>query len=264
MTLTHPAQAALQPFPRFPTLSFPFPRYADVLSSVYLGYALLWYSKKYPVEGDAVVLDHALRQVSHEAEKAFFGIFRNFPIRPVGWVMRMLTFPFGEGAYRPPDDSLIGATARQITTETGVRNRLSETVFVSSDPSDRVRQINDALPKCIAADKILSVCRKQKRNPTAEEQLALDEAEAMREKIIQVDAFKQLVHPHEDLVRGTQPDDPADASAGSSRGRRLQRVASFEDPELEPEQHSILRSGSDCHNDPHAPRGKDTSSALGW
>merc|ERR1712227_670592 len=109
-------------------------------------------------------------------QDAFFGIFANFPIRPVAWAMQAVTFPTGR-CYQPPSDKEMRATANLITTESGIRSILSETVFVSDDATDRVRQINDALPKC----------RKAKRDPTAEEQLLLDEAEAMRELIIQVD-----------------------------------------------------------------------------
>ena len=52
-------------------------------------------------------------------------------------------------------------------------------MFVSEALNDRVRQINDAFPKCIAADKILSKLRKEKRAATDTEQRVVDEAERL-------------------------------------------------------------------------------------
>eukprot|EP00941_MAST-03F_sp_MAST-3F-sp1_P001156 g1156.t1 len=238
-------------------------RYADILSNLYLGYSVLWYAKKNPVEETSTIVDYSMTQLLHETEEAFFGIFRNFPIRPIGWLMQLLTFPFGKGAYHVPNDSMVRATSKLITTETQIRSLLTHSVFVSNNPSERVRQIHDALPKCIAADKILSKLRKEKRDATPEEQIIVDEAEELREKIIQVDAFESLIHPHEELVRGTEPivDD------GRKKGRaKLTRVDSFgtELVEEDPEKFAIKTSGTACHNDPHAPRGKDTSAGLGW
>jgi hypothetical protein len=46
--------------------------------------------------------------------------------------------------------------------------------------------IVQTLPKAIAADAILTKLRKEKRQPTAEEQKVIDEAETAREEIIQV------------------------------------------------------------------------------
>lgn len=42
------------------------------------------------------------------------------------------------------------------------------------------------------ADEILAKCRKEKRQPTPDEQKLIDEVEAAREVIIQVDAFPAL------------------------------------------------------------------------
>ena len=48
------------------------------------------------------------------------------------------------------------------------------------------------MPKCIHADTLLAACRKEKRQPSAAEKALIDEAEAMRETIIQVDSFQRL------------------------------------------------------------------------
>jgi Na+-translocating ferredoxin:NAD+ oxidoreductase RnfG subunit len=66
-------------------------------------------------------------------------------------------------------------------------------MFISKNiDTDRVAMMNHILPKACAADDILAKCRKEKRSPTAEEQHLIDEVEAVREMVIQVDSFDGL------------------------------------------------------------------------
>ena len=65
-------------------------------------------------------------------------------------------------------------------------------MFVSKKESDRVNQISRAVSLACEADGYLAACRRAKRSPTAEEKKVIDEAEALREQIIQVDAFETL------------------------------------------------------------------------
>lgn len=166
-------------------------RYADVLSHIYLGYATLWYHSKYPVKGGEKVVDFVMANLLVDIQDAFYGIFDNFPIRPAGYAMRFLTFPTGK-TYVRPDDKLMAEVAQLISKPSAVRDQLSEHVFISKDPKDRVALLNAALPKAVKADEILGKCRKEKRQPTPSEQALIDEAEAMREIIIQVDSFPGL------------------------------------------------------------------------
>eukprot|EP00940_MAST-03C_sp_MAST-3C-sp2_P000120 g120.t1 len=236
-------------------------RFADILSEIYLGYAMLWYRQKNAsVDGVDRVMEFAMDRCLHRIETAFFGIFDNFPIRPVAWTMRAVTFPFGRGTYAPPSDRLVKSTSQLITTDTEIRRLLSSTVFVSSKPTDRVREIDAAFPVCIEADKILADMRRTKRQASDAENALLERAEELRERIIQVDAFEQLVHPHEELVRGTTPLDTSLQKQG------LQRQSSFASSlaERDPVSKSVREGGTEGHNDPHANRGKDMNTAMGW
>ncbi len=92
---------------------------------------------------------------------------------------------------------------------------ITEGAFVSSDPTDRVALLYAALPKAVKvcvrtdlciwiipsliffsllfqADNVLTKIRREKREPTETELALIDEAEAMREVIIQVDSFPEL------------------------------------------------------------------------
>ncbi|RLN75771.1 hypothetical protein BBJ28_00010204 [Nothophytophthora sp. Chile5] len=167
-------------------------RFADVFSSLYLGYSAMWFYKSHRhVEGIDAIFDYAMTQLCFEAQQGLVGISKNFPVPVVGPIMRGLSFPFGL-PYDTPTDKQIRKVAELISTDSGVRNMLSESMFISKDPTDRVALLNATLPKAVKADATLSALRKQKRNATIDEQKFIDEVEAAREIIIQVDSFDGL------------------------------------------------------------------------
>ena len=219
------------------------------------------YRRKNECKDIDIVMEYAMDSCLHRIENAFMGIISNFPIRPVAWAIRAVAFPTGR-CYEGPDDRLMKKTSQLITTDTEVRRLLTSTVFVSELSTDRVREIDTAFPICIEADKILSKMRKAKRKePTEQEKHVLDRAEELRERIIQVDAFDQIVHPHEELVRSTTPDE-----IETLRKQGLQRQHSFSKhmADTDPESKSVRESGLEGHNDPLANRGKDMNTGLGW
>jgi acyl-CoA dehydrogenase len=82
--------------------------------------------------------------------------------------------------------------AQLISTDSEVRKQLSSALFLSNDPNDRTALISATLAKSIDADKILALCRKEKRQPTPLEQAILEAVETARDKIVQVDSFDRL------------------------------------------------------------------------
>ena len=166
-------------------------KFADVISSLYLGYATLWHYQKYPVEGADKLLDFAMQNILHEAETAFYGIFNNFPIAGVGGLMKTLTFPTGK-CYDKPSDALTRAASNAITLDTAIRKQFEKDLHIPKNDSSRVALIVHTLPKVIEADKLLSKIKKEKRQPTAAEKEVIDAAEKAREEIIQVNSFPRL------------------------------------------------------------------------
>lgn len=166
-------------------------KFADVISSLYLGYATLWHYKKYPVEGSDKLLDFAMQNILHETENSFYDIFKNFPVPGVGMCMKFLTFPTGK-CYEKPSDVLVRAASQAITLDTAVRKQFEKDLFISKDDSNRVSLIVHSLPKVIEADKLLSQLKKEKRQPTDAEKAVIDAAEKAREEIIQVNSFPRL------------------------------------------------------------------------
>ncbi|KAF1330917.1 Acyl-coenzyme a dehydrogenase, partial [Globisporangium splendens] len=167
-------------------------RFADVFSSLYLGYSALWfYKNNRHVEGIDAIFDYSMTQLCYEAQQGLVGISKNFPVPGVGGLMRGLSFPFGL-PYDVPTDKQTRKVAELLSTDNQVRNMLSQSMFVSKNENDRVALLNATLPKAVKADAILTKLRKEKRNATAEEKKLIDEVEAAREVIIQVDSFAGL------------------------------------------------------------------------
>ncbi|KAF0694013.1 Aste57867_15072 [Aphanomyces stellatus] len=167
-------------------------RFADVFSSIYLGYACLWfYQQNKHVQGIETIFDYSMTKLCYEAQEALHGITTNFPVPGVGPLMSTLSFPLGR-SYKAPTDKQVAAVAELISTDSGVRELFATNMFISEKATDRVALIHKTLPKAVKADAILAKLRKEKRSATADEQMLIDEVEAARNEIIQVDSFEGL------------------------------------------------------------------------
>ncbi|HEY0309802.1 MAG TPA: acyl-CoA dehydrogenase, partial [Luteimonas sp.] len=77
-------------------------RLGDVLSQLYICSALLKrYEDEGRPEGDRPLLAWAFHDAINKIETALSGALRNFPIRPVGWLLWLLVFPLGRRAQAP-------------------------------------------------------------------------------------------------------------------------------------------------------------------
>ena len=183
-------------------------RYADVLSNLYLGYATLWFHAQHKnVEGAEAVMDFAMANITSDIEDAFEGIIANFPIRPAAWFMRASCFPLGR-TYQKPSDAQMKEVARLVSTPSGFRNLMIEGCYIPKDATERVALLEQTLPKAVEADRILTALRRERREPTAAEKALIDEVEAAREEIIQVDSFERVgkeVHMPADWKQEDRP-----------------------------------------------------------
>ncbi len=117
-------------------------RLADALSYLYLAMAALRVTQTgSQVHSDEVL--HAQWGVNYcfyQAEQALLGLCRNFPVRFLGWIMRIVAFPFG-ACRRYPSDKVDHQLAQCMTTNNRYRQGLVEALYLSGDakqPIDRV------------------------------------------------------------------------------------------------------------------------------
>jgi acyl-CoA dehydrogenase len=174
-------------------------RLADALGAIFLGYATLHhYSRHKGVEGLEAITEHAMLRLEKEAQDALKEASDNFP-GPLGTVassvMKLGCFPLGNltRPYKAPSDLLTKEVSHMITNPSALREMFTTGVYIA--PEGEVHQVSDlirALPICVEADKIASTIRREKRDPTPDEVDKIAKAEAIRDMLIQVDAFPHL------------------------------------------------------------------------
>ncbi|HNR91435.1 MAG TPA: acyl-CoA dehydrogenase [Dokdonella sp.] len=129
-------------------------RLGDVLSYLYIASSLL---KKYEDDGrpstDRPLLAWAFHECAWRMQGALDGVLRNFPLRPVAWLLRALVFPFGRREV-PPSDRLGRRVAAILTAPNEARSRLVDGAYLTPTANNPVGRMNALLPEVIAAEPV--------------------------------------------------------------------------------------------------------------
>ncbi|MEQ8858078.1 MAG: acyl-CoA dehydrogenase [Pseudomonadales bacterium] len=108
-------------------------RLGDVLSELYLLSCVL---KRFNSEGqppeDMPLVRWCCEAGFATIERSFDEVFRNYPSRPLAWLMRAVVLPLGV-RRRGPTDRLTRGCADLLTAQSPTRERLTEGVFVGRD-----------------------------------------------------------------------------------------------------------------------------------
>jgi acyl-CoA dehydrogenase len=129
-------------------------RLGDVLSYLYIASSML---KRYEDEGQPVSDRPLLAWAFHECvwrmQMALDGVIRNFPVRPVAWLLRALVFPFGRREV-PPSDRLGHRVAALMMAPNEARSRLISGAYMTPSANNPIGRMNALLPEVIAAEPI--------------------------------------------------------------------------------------------------------------
>jgi acyl-CoA dehydrogenase len=129
-------------------------RLGDVLSYLYICSAML---KRYEDEGRPEVERPMLAWAFHESvwrmQMALDGVIRNFPVRPVAWLVHMLVFPFGRREV-PPSDRLGRRVAALITAPNAARDALVRGMYLTPNANNPVGRMHALLPDVVAAEPV--------------------------------------------------------------------------------------------------------------
>lgn len=129
-------------------------RLGDVLSYLYIASSML---KKYEDEGrpatDQPMLAWAFHECVWRMQTAIDGVLRNFPIRPIGWLLRVLVFPFGRREV-PPSDRLGRRVAAILTAPNEARSRLIGGTYLTPTQHNAIGRMDALLPEVIAAEPV--------------------------------------------------------------------------------------------------------------
>ncbi|MGQ4661572.1 acyl-CoA dehydrogenase [Lysobacter sp. F6437] len=183
-------------------------RLGDVLSQLYITSALL---KRYEDQGrpetDQPLLAWSFHDAVHKIELAFSGALRNFPIRPVGWLLWALIFPWGRRAT-PPSDRLGHRAASLLMSPNEARDRLATGVYTTPTANNPAGRINSYLQAVILAEPVERKFLKALKTSDIESLTFVEQLdEGVREGWITADERQQLEALREMTVDAISVDD---------------------------------------------------------
>jgi acyl-CoA dehydrogenase len=129
-------------------------RLGDVLSNLYIASTML---KRFEDQGrpvtDQPLLAWAFHDCVYRMQEALDGVLRNFPLRPVAWLLRVLVFPFGLREV-PPSDRLGHRIAALLTAPNEARSRLIAGIYLTPSANNPIGRMNQLLPDVITAEPV--------------------------------------------------------------------------------------------------------------
>lgn len=215
-------------------------RLADVLIHLYMGSALL---KRFENDGrpiaDLSLLQWGMEDSLFTIQQSLLGVIQNFPVPGLGWIVRLIVFPFGS-PHKAPSDKTVKAVARLLLNENESRDRLIDGIFISDrdDATGRVnkafhlvleaqtaeRAIKNALKQSVNFENYAGLVKRATESGviTEEQATMVRLAQKASARVIAVDDFpqKQKEEPVEQTPKAPEPGqaetDSKEESAGES------------------------------------------------
>jgi acyl-CoA dehydrogenase len=129
-------------------------RLGDVLSSMYLASMVLkHHDNQGRPEADQPVVEWACRHLLYRAQEQLHGFLRNFPVRWLAGLMRVLIFPRGL-TYSAPSDRLGRQIVDVVMTPSEARDRLTHGVYRAVEPANPLGMLQEALTLSLAAEPV--------------------------------------------------------------------------------------------------------------
>jgi acyl-CoA dehydrogenase len=129
-------------------------RFADALGYMYYASAVL---KKYDDDGrqktDIPLVEWSAKYCLYQVQIALDEILRNFPIKSLGLLIRIIIFPLGLN-LRQPNDSLGHRVSSLLIRPSEARDRLTQGIYLSEDENDSTGCLEDAFAKVLVAEPI--------------------------------------------------------------------------------------------------------------
>lgn len=184
-------------------------RLGDMLSSLYMASAVL---KRFHEDGepraDLPLVEWSCQQLLHECEEAMHGVIINFPARWARIALPIIVKPLGNKRHTP-NDRLGHKLARMLIEPNESRNRITRLVYKTPGENCPLGRLEEAFYKICAVEdlekKVMKAVKEGKvKSLTFKEQITdalkldiitaveakqLEEAEAGRQDVIQVDDF---------------------------------------------------------------------------
>jgi acyl-CoA dehydrogenase len=155
-------------------------RLGDAHSELFIACSILKYhDSNAPGSAQSAHAEYAVRRSLVAAQHSLAAFCENFPVRPLGWLLRVLCLPVGS-AVRLPDDDQVRRLGELLLEPNPVRAALAEMVFVSSDPNDATGRLESTYRMLLQVDSAWqSFSRARSKGQIA----AFDLAEALQEAV---------------------------------------------------------------------------------
>ena len=189
-------------------------RLGDVLAWMYLASsALKQFEDDNRRESDRVLVAWSCEHALSEIQTALLGLLRNLPVGWVGRILGVLVFPLG-ARFAPPSDQLGALVARGLLEDRQARRALTQDIYVPDKEEAGLGHLEAALEKAVDALKVESKLRDAVRAGLIDhapgdllagngleagliseaEMRQLEDADEIRDEVIQVDAFDPEVY----------------------------------------------------------------------
>ena len=134
-------------------------RLGDVLSLLYLGSAVLKHHyDNGSLDEELPLLEWSCQDLLYNIQVRLHEVINNLPNRFVAGAVRVLTFPLGK-PYKQPSDKLTQQAAELLLSNSALRDRLTEGMYIPEDNTEAVAQLEDALEKTETATPALRILR---------------------------------------------------------------------------------------------------------
>jgi acyl-CoA dehydrogenase len=203
-------------------------RLGDVLSYLYIASAML---KRYEdtgrPEADRPLLAWAFHECMWRIQTSLDGAIRNFPVKPISWLLRALVFPWGRREV-PPSDRLGRRVAAIITAPGEARDRLIEWTYLTPTANNTIGRMNALLPDVIAAEPVERKFGKAQKSGQFKSHDYLGQlSEALQAGVINAAEFELLKRVREGVFEFISVDDfdPSELGAAVTRADRNKKLA---------------------------------------
>jgi len=193
-------------------------RLGDVLSSMYLASTVL---KHFENQGrraaDIPLVEWSVRTLMYRAQEQLHSFLRNFPNRPVAFVLRCIIFPRGR-TYSAPSDELGNKIVDLITKPGEARDRLSEQAYTTLESGNPLGLLQEALElseKLLPLEKKLKQARRE--GLISSEYLGHQIIEADKAGVISKNEADQLRDYHSKVSHLLSVDDFSPEDLGTMR-----------------------------------------------
>jgi acyl-CoA dehydrogenase len=135
-------------------------RLGDMLSNLYLASMVLkHFENQGRREADLPLVEWSCRFLLYRTQEQLHGFLRNFPVRWVAWLLRLVVFPRGRG-FSAPRDSQSRRIVELVISPGEARDRLCDGIYRTVEPGNPLGLLQEAMELSIEVSPLEKKLRK--------------------------------------------------------------------------------------------------------